>query len=118
MSGMHRDEEGPIRRGLTLLQVVYQDGILRIINKGEETVNVDGILVEYSVKPLEYDRREVCKDRRVVEEIRASFELLPGAELRLRMRDVEALEKVCVEIRGRRECYQPVAVRPGEERTS
>ncbi len=106
------DEEGPIRRGLTL-EALYDGTRLRLVNRGGEPIRIDRVIVEYTLKALSYDRRELCKDRRVVEELRAGIELLPHAEFSIRMRDVEKLEKVCVEVGEVRECYQPRVV--GEE---
>ncbi len=111
-----RDEEGPIRRGLTL-EVAYENGVLRLRNRDGEPIKIDKVVVEYTLQPLSYERREACRDRRVVEELRMSVELLPGAELKLRLRDVEKIEKVCVEAGDMRECYHPGGAEEAGERT-
>ena len=114
MSRQPGDEEGPIRRGLTL-QVIYDAGrrLIRIANKGQQPVRVGRLRLEYTLAVLHYDRREACKDRRVVEDIEVDAEVLPNAEMTLKLRDVENVERVCIGVGDSLECYQPVRV--GEE---
>ncbi len=81
--------------------------MLRVRNLCGHEVRVERLTLEYTVKPLGYDRRETSGHlRKVYEEIVVEVELLPNAELRLRLRDVESIEKVCA--RGARldVCYQ------------
>ncbi len=67
--------------------------------------DVEAVLLEYTVGPLSFDEREPeGHERRVVERIRV--EGIRGS-LRIRLRGVERLEKVCLVARsGLTRCYR------------
>ncbi len=73
-----------------------------------EECRLERLRVEYVVAPLSYDKPEPrgAERRRVVEVLRFPEALPRGAALRLRLRDVERVEKVCVEAGGVVKCYQ------------
>jgi len=88
--------------------LVENEGFLRLRNRCSRELRVEKLVLEYMVGPLSYDKREYSRSlRHVHEEINAGAVLLPGAEMRVRLRDVACVEKVCIVSPGFRECYQP-----------
>ncbi len=73
-----------------------------------EECRLERLRVEYVVGPLAYDKPEPrgAERRRVVELLQFPRVLPRGAAIRLRLRDAERVEKVCVEVGGLVKCYQ------------
>ncbi|AEM39339.1 hypothetical protein Pyrfu_1481 [Pyrolobus fumarii 1A] len=88
--------------------VRVENGRLIIRNESNESVRIDTVEMEYLLTPLSYDRREPRSEpRRAVERVKLDLGLLPGGEVRLRLRDVERVERVCIEVGDKRVCYHP-----------
>ncbi len=98
-----------------MLEARIEEGHVVVVNKSGRELRVERVTLEYVLTPLSYDRPEARVEggRRVVETIRVDRVLLPGAALRIKLRDVERVERVCVEAGELRECYRPAGV--GEE---
>ena len=102
-----------------MLEVRLEEGHLIVVNRGDAELKIARLIMEYTLRPLSYDRGEAAVEegRRVVETIRVDRVLLPGAALRVKLRDVERVERVCVEaVGGGTECYRPAGVAEEERR--